>query len=113
MNGGGLHHLSLRKRLAKGLEPYPSRDVLKRALDHLMFFVAFFVPVALLPQVFQIYIHHSAAGLSIYTWSALTVANILWAFYGYVHKDKPILIANILITILNFSVVVGIVMFGG
>jgi MtN3 and saliva related transmembrane protein len=79
-----------------------------RLLDKVMFFVAFLVPLALLPQSIQIYAHGDAGGLSIYTWTGLTVANALWALYGYIHRDKIVFTANILITLLNFSIVFGI-----
>lgn len=107
-----MHHLHTRKRGREGVEPFPARTPLRRFLDRTMFAIAFLVPVALLPQVFQIYLNKSASGLSIYTWVALTVANALWALYGFVHKDKPILIANVLITLLNFAVVIGILKYG-
>ena len=112
MNGGGLHHLHTRTRGRVDVEPFPARTPLRRLLDRTMFVIAFLVPVALLPQVFQIFINKSASVLSIYTWVALSVANSLWALYGFVHKDKPILIANILITFLNITVVIGILKYG-
>lgn len=109
MNSGGLHHVHLRKRGKAGLEPYPAQSSFKRSLDKLMFVVAFVAPIALLPQVHQVYFARSVAGLSLYTWGGLTVVNGLWALYGLVHKDRPIFIANLLIALLNLSVAIGIV----
>jgi len=98
----------MRQRGKEGLEPYPAREPLRRFLDRVMFLVALLVPIALLPQVIQIYGEKDASGLSIYTWVLLTFGNALWALYGFVHRDKIILLANVLITLLNLSVVIGI-----
>lgn len=107
MNGLGLRHIHARKRLAQGLEPFPSRNVARRAFDYLMFAVGVVQPAALLPQIKTIYIDHSTAGVSIATWLMLTVFNTLWAFYGFVHRDKLITTANVLLTILDVAIVFG------
>lgn len=110
---GGLHHLHLRKRLTQDTcEPFPARTPGMRLLDRVMFFVAFLVPLALFPQALQIYTNADAGGLSLYTWSGLSVANALWALYGYIHRDKIIFMANTLITLLNISIVIGILQYG-
>ena len=107
----GLHHLHIRKRMYKNLERYPHSSVVKRALDSLMYLVAVITPLVLLPQVFQLFVYKSAAGLSITTWFLLGCINVLWVFYGLVHKEVPILIANLLVGILNFVVVYGIILY--
>ena len=108
MNGGGLHHVQLRRRARRGLEPYPARTAGKRLLDQVMFVVAFSTPLILLPQVAQVFTEQSVEGLSLFTWVALTVVNALWVVYGFVHKAQPVLVANILIGILNLAIVIGI-----
>ena len=95
----------------KNLERYPHSSVVKRALDSLMYLVAVITPLVLLPQVFQLFVYKSAAGLSITTWFLLGCINVLWVFYGLVHKEVPILIANLLVGILNFVVVYGIILY--
>jgi uncharacterized protein with PQ loop repeat len=106
---GPLHHMHLRKRTTKNVcEPYPARTPGLRLLDKLMYGVGLLAPIALLPQVIRVYQDGDVSGLSIYTWGGLSFVNLLWAFYGYVHNEKPILIANTLVTILNLSIVIGI-----
>ena len=78
-----------------------------------MFVVAFMVPVALIPQVVDIYTKQNAQGLTLVTWVLLTAGNMLWALYGLVHRDKPIIVANVLVTLLNIAVIVGILKYGG
>ena len=107
----GTQHLHLRKRMYKNLEPYPHPIRFKRYFDGLMYVVGSLAPLALLPQVIHLYVHKDAAGLSISTWILLGIINTLWACYGVIHKEKPIFIANLGMMILNFSIVIGIILY--
>jgi len=94
-----MHHLHRRRRAAGPvLTPF----------DYLMYGVGLVQPLALMPQVIAIYINGSKQGVSLTTWSLLTVFNILWAIYGYRHRAIPIMIANILLTILDLTIVLGV-----
>lgn len=103
-----MHHLHARKRAARTLEPFPSPRMWRRLFDYLMLVVGVVQPLALLPQVLAIYVHHSTVGVSLLTWGLLTVFNMLWAVYGVVHKAKPIAIANTMLTILDLAIVLGV-----
>jgi len=94
--------------MARGLEPFPSPDTLRRVFDYLMFAVGILQPLALLPQVISIYFNGEKTGVSASTWLMLTVFNTLWALYGYIHRDKLIMVANILLTILDIAIVFGV-----
>ena len=107
----GSDHLQLRKRLYKNLEPYPHPEKFKRYFDRLMFIVGTLAPCALLPQVFQVFVEHQVAGLAILSWCLLGGINTLWAMYGFLHRERPILIANSGMALLNFSIVIGILLF--
>lgn len=106
-----LHHLHTRKRVYKNLEGYPHTRWFKRMLDYVMYGVAIVTPLALLPQVFQLFTYKDATGLSLLTWVLLGCLNFLWIIYALVHKEKPILLANVLMGILNFTLVYGILLY--
>jgi len=76
-----------------------------------MYGVAAFAPLALIPQILQVYTTHSGAGLSLPTWLLFVLFNILWSLYGAIHKDAQILFANILMAFCNFAVVLGILLY--
>jgi uncharacterized protein with PQ loop repeat len=76
-----------------------------------MYGVGIFAPLALVPQITQLYMTKSSAGLALPTWLLFTVFNILWATYGVVHKDKHIFFANIFMALFNSVVVVGVLMY--
>ena len=107
----GFHHLRSRALLSGGLEPFPARGALKRFLDRLMYTVGILAPLALLPQVVQLYTTKSSAGVSLVTWILLACSNLLWLMYGIVHKDKPIIIAHALFIVMDSSIVAGVLMY--
>ena len=76
-----------------------------------MYGVGVFAPLALVPQILQIYTTKSSTGLALPTWILFIVVNTLWAIYGAVHKDKHILFANVLMALFNSTIVVGVLMY--
>lgn len=104
----GFHHLRERARISQGLEPFPSRDVWKRFLDYLMYGVGVIAPIALVPQIIQIYGTKSSVGVSLLTWLLISIFNTLWAIYGAVHKDKHIFFANVFVVLFDLVIVIGI-----
>jgi uncharacterized protein with PQ loop repeat len=107
----GFLHLHARKRLGKHLEPFPSRRGYKRVLDRTMFIAALIAPVALIPQIFQIYTTHNVSGLAITTWVWLACMNILWMLYGLSHRTVPIVMTNFCFFFLNSAGVIGILLY--
>ena len=107
----GFHHLRKRVRAAQGLEPFPSRSAGVRALDYVMYAVGFLAPLALLPQILQIYTTKNSIGVSLLTWVLLTIANILWTTYAVMHKDRHIFFASGLMIVFQITIVVGLLIY--
>ena len=42
------------------------------------------------------------------SFSCIGLISVLWALYGFVHKEKPILISNFLMAALDLLVVIGV-----
>ncbi len=108
----GTHHLNLRQRIYKNLEAYPHPESFKRFFDRLMYVVSIGSALALLPQVIQVYSARDVADLSFTTWALLGFFNILWTFYGILHKAPPIILGSAVAGILQFSLVWAIIAFG-
>ena len=92
-------------------EPFPASTRLKRTFDYLMYGVGILAPLALLPQIIEIYSTKSSQGVSFSTWFLLMCINILWALYGAVHKDKHILLANALFLCFHLVIVAGLLLY--
>lgn len=107
----GFDHLRKRVRVTKGLEPFPATSVWKIVLDHLMYGVAIFAPLALLPQIKRLYTVQDASGLSALTFTLFIIMHVLWILYGVAHKDRQIVTANFMMMFFNGIVLVGILIF--
>jgi len=108
----GLRHLHRRrKNIDKGPQTVKSA-VKKTKLDLLIYIAACVGPLVLLPQAVALYTTHQTAGLYLPTWGMLGVLNCIWILYGRVHREWPIVITNAALMLLNFSVALGIMLFG-
>lgn len=105
------HHLHLRKRIHKNLEKYPHKQKDKQILDIIVYIAGILGPFMTLPQIWKIYIEQNAAGVSLLSWISYTIIAGIWVWYGLVHKEKPILISNLIWIFMDFAVVFGILLY--
>jgi len=110
--GYGMHHFHKRKRIHLKKEEFPSKNKKVRFLDGLIYVVSVIGPLMTLPQIFKIWVLKNAEGVSFISWGTYTISAGIWLWYGIVHKDKPIIIANILWIIIHLMVVIGILVYG-
>ncbi len=106
-----IHHINLRKRASKTLDPYPHPERLKNLIDKAVYAAALLTPVVTIPQAYQIFAVKSSAGVSVVSWICFASANIVWTIYGVVHKEKPIIISNIANFFINIVVIVAALMY--
>lgn len=108
---GAAHHHQVRKRIYKNLEPFPHPNRLKRIIDTIIIIISPAGAVLTIPQVIKIWGEKTAEGLSIITWVGYLVIAVFWLIYGLVHKEKPIIIAYLLLIVVNVLVVAGIIVY--
>jgi uncharacterized protein with PQ loop repeat len=108
----GLHHLHKRKRIHQLDQPYPHPDRLINTLDRLVFFVALLSVVMTVPQLLQIWLTRSAAGVSLVSWATYTFGAFFWMLYGVVHKERLIIAIYAIYTVVNALIVAGILLYG-
>lgn len=77
-----------------------------RAIDRWAMVIGVLAPLASLPQVFQIIETKNADGVSVLTWVLYMLLSILWIIYGIAHKERVIVVTNILWLILELFIVV-------
>ena len=107
MNGSGLHHINKRKRVYQKLQQYPHPKKSIRLLDRIMLIIAIIGPLFAIPQIYQIFWFKDAGGVSVLSFSFFSLFNILWIFYGIVHKEKPLIITYVLWFVVNLIILVG------
>ncbi len=107
MNGSGLHHIHKRKRMNQKLKPYPNKNPWINFLDKLLLIVAIAGPIMSTPQILKIWLDKTSSGISVISFSLFAIFDIPWIIYGFIHKEKPILIAYFLWFIANLLIVIG------
>ncbi len=107
----GLHHQHIRKRIYKNLEQFPNPNPKIRFLDRLIFVIGALGPIATIPQAYTIFAHHSAAGVSFFSWFVYFLFSIVWLVYGIVHKEKAIIFSYSLWIIMNGLVAFGAIIY--
>lgn len=93
------YHLHIRKRVHQKLEQYPHPKKWKRLLDRAVLAMSVIAPMMTFVQAWEIWISKSADNLSFITWTTYLVSSVIWLGYGIAHRERPIIIANILYTI--------------
>ncbi len=62
-------------------------------------------------QVRIVWIDHNSSGISLPAWSCYTISAAAWIFYGWVHKDRIIVIMNVLWVVMYVLIVVGAIIY--
>ncbi len=68
-------------------------------------------PVSASPQVVEIFSKQSAQGVSLLSWVMYLMLGVVSLSYGLFHKLKPIIVSQVLWTIMDIVVIVGILMY--
>jgi uncharacterized protein with PQ loop repeat len=103
----GLHYLQQRKNPSA----YPHPDSRVRALDSVVYIISVVGPLVGIPQAVEVWVNHNVAGISLFYWLAQAAMNTIWLTYGFVHKEKPIIITNMLWVALNVIVAIGVIVY--
>jgi len=61
--------------------------------------------VSFLPQVIKIFRSKNTRDISLVTFSIFSIGVFLWAIYGFLIKDIPVIMTNIAIFVLALSIV--------
>lgn len=69
-------------------------------------FAAILTTLSFLPQVIQVVKTKDTKSISLGMYSMFVVGIILWTIYGFLLRDKPILIANLITFCLAFVILV-------
>ena len=111
-HSGGLHHQNIRKRIHIKHEPFPHQENIKKTFDRLIYVVVILGPIMNLPQLFKVWFHKDASGVSFVSWMSFSIFSIIWMAYGVVHKEKPIMLMNFFLAIIQALIAAGVLMYG-
>ncbi|MDD5193657.1 MAG: PQ-loop domain-containing transporter [Candidatus Nanoarchaeia archaeon] len=108
----GMYHFHRRKRVHKKLEKYPSNKRWVSFMDKLIYLVIATGLIMTIPQVCKIWIEKNASGVSIISWSTYLLLSFFWLVYGFIHKEKPIILSNILWILMYIFIILGVWLYG-
>lgn len=105
----GFHHQ--RKRTRQTPLAAARSWALVRAVDIAVYVMSGLALLLTTDQARIVWIDHNASGISIPAWSCYLLADLVWMLYGWVHKDRVILILNFLWVLMYLLIVVGAIMY--
>ena len=82
-----------------------------RLFEKLMYAVAIAAPLALAPQIYEIFTTKNVSGISLLSWVILTGIHLLWIVYALVHKATPVLVSSFLFILMNIAGILGIILY--
>lgn len=65
-------------------------------------------PLMVLPQVYEVWVKHQTAGVSLATWGFMFSSSIIWLMYGLSVKEAPVITSAILWATMESMVFVGV-----
>lgn len=95
-----LHHQHVRKRI--NLRKFEAT-----LIDRLVFIAGPLIPIAIVPTVYNVWVHGATDGIALPTWIILSCTSFVMANYAILHRDKLLLVTYIPLFLLNVSVVIG------
>jgi uncharacterized protein with PQ loop repeat len=93
------------------LHKYLTKKKETKIVDKLMSGAAVVHPLMAIPQVFDVYRNHSAAGVSLWTWLGFMLLGLVFLAYGLLHKIKPFIVTQVLWFIMDFLIVLGVLLY--
>jgi len=105
------HHLHTRKRIYQNLEDYPHTNNKISFLDKIIYIIGIISPIITMIQAYQIWISKNASNISFLTWSWYFFSSLIWLIYSIIHKEKPLILTNILWMIVSLIVIIEIIIF--
>ncbi|MFC1755552.1 hypothetical protein ACFL96_19535, partial [Thermoproteota archaeon] len=78
----------------------------------LVFVAGIATPIITLPQVFEIWYHKNAAGVSVFTWISYLLIAVILGIYGLKVKAKPLIIMYFSMAVLEVFIIIGAVRYG-
>lgn len=99
------HHLVKRRSAGKRLGKWT------KFLDDIVYVGAIFGPIATVPQLLKIWSEKTTAGVSVWTWAGYAAGAVVWLAYGYAHREKPIILSNVLFLVISVLIVIGVLVY--
>lgn len=99
------HHHASRRRTHQHKK---ARSIWLALVDKSVYIIAIIAVMANVPQLMNIWVGKNLAGVSLLSWVGFLVGSLFWLWYGVLHKERPIIITNTLLIIVQGFIVFGL-----
>ncbi len=79
----------------------------RSSIDQFVYVAVIAGPLLTLPQLYTIW-YEQKTDVSLISWAAYLVIAVIWLFYGIKHKEKPIIVVQLIWIILDAFIVIGL-----
>lgn len=86
----------------------PKKKKERKLLDELIYPIGLIAPIMTVPQLVDVWNKPANGSVSILTWGAYAFVSFFWIIYGLFHREKPIVLINCLLLVLNLLIVYGV-----
>lgn len=90
---------------------YKTHAKKKHFIDKVIYLIALIAPLMTIPQMMDVWFGRKVDGVSLATWSAYAGVSALWIIYGLYHKEKPVILTNLLLFLFDTAIVIGVVLY--
>ena len=77
-------------------------------IDDLSYLMGIVTVLVNLPQLYAVWTSPNIGGVSIISWFGFFLGSLFWLFYGLLHREKPIIIMNGALLLVQGLIVVGL-----
>jgi uncharacterized protein with PQ loop repeat len=92
--------------LEPSAQKFLKRPKTQKAVDYMAYIVGVGGNVAVVPQIIKAW-QSNAPGLAVITWLLFSGIGCIWLIYAIQHKQKPLIVAQIVGIACNMAVVIG------
>lgn len=83
----------------------------RNLIDKSIYVIGIVSVAANLPQLWDIWITKNTSGVSIISWTGFFIGSLFWFGYGVLHKEKPIMVINGFLILVQAGIVLGLLMY--
>lgn len=98
----GLHHVIRRTRTKH------ERGNIVSLMDRMAYLMGIVTVLVNIPQLVAIWTSPDTQGVSLISWIGFFLGSCFWVIYGLLHKERPIIVMNAALMVVQGCIVIGI-----
>lgn len=84
------------------------KNQLVKFMDTAVYVIIIMGVAANIPQLIKVWYAADVVGVSLISWVCFFGLSVFWFLYGWIHKLRPVIVANLLLMFVQSLIVIGI-----